>query len=181
MPMLNKEDIEIRATGKVYNSPGVIAHGKPLYEVIDLKTGKRLYPPHISPSDKDGDLEYPCKRWVEENCRWPGDREFSKDLLKKIRSLEEGEKLKDITVVENRIVYEGDAHYDYFMVFEQKGKYYSLEYYSRELGTAGFGKMHQRDACDLGKKYLCRRVYPKKEVITRTVYRRDLGELVEEA
>lgn len=176
--MLNKEDTEIKATGIIFNKPGVVAHGKPLYEVVNLKTNERLYPLHRF--QKEGELEYQCKTWVEENCRWPGDKEFSKNLLKKLTELESEEKLKEILVVENKTTYEGERHAEYKLVFKQGENYYSFNYFIGWTGDISLGRWMREDACNLGKKYLCRKVHPRKRVITRVEYVRNLEENLED-
>lgn len=178
MAMLNKEDVEMRATGEIYDNPKVLAHGKPLYEIINLKTGERVYP--ANDFEKGWAFEFHCKEWVRENTRWPGDKEFKKTLLEKlIESSEEEEsgkkELGDIRVAENKLTYQGNIHAEFILIFEQNGEYYKLPWYDY-YGSTCLGKwsISTEDVCHLDDNtYLCRRVYPKEETIKVTRYKRE--------
>lgn len=167
-----KSEVEIKTTGKRYNSPGFMSHNEPLYIVWHTKEQKVLYPTETDILGKG--LLNECERWVSENCVWPGDKPYPKTTLIQLMKLEEGKSLESVVIAENTLDYEGNRHYDFHLVFRDRQRFYSFPYYSDIFGSFGIGRWGRKDPCNIDKdNYLCRRVSPHKEVVVVRKFKRE--------
>jgi hypothetical protein len=95
------------------------------------------------------------------------DKTLSKDLLKKLINLNEGDSLDGLKVIETKLTYQGNRHADFSTIFENEGNFYRVKYYDH-YGSLVLGKWMGKDQRDLRDKneYVCEQVFPFKRKVT---------------
>ena len=169
----NKEHkkIRVKVFGETFNIKGrLFPFGTPLFAIYSLD-GKEVYPNH--PVIRDGEPKENCERWTKENCWFPEDKPFKINLLEKLIKLGPDEELDNIKVIQNKLIYEGNRHNDFNLIFQEINNHYQFNYIQDELDCLHIGRWMGPSLQISQDEYLCRRVYPHERIITITDFLRE--------
>jgi hypothetical protein len=158
-------EIELKPTGKKFEIKGrLLPYGTPLYGVYNLN-GRRIYPYYDETIDPGATKEN-CQRWINESCWFPEDKAFRIKTLNRMSRFEPGQKLENLVVVRNDLVYDGNRHNEYRIIFRENDKHFKFDVVENEVGMFYVGKWMSPGLKIDKSWYLCKRVYPHERKVT---------------
>lgn len=157
-------EVSLKQVGKFEMKGMALPYGAPLYTVVNSQ-GEVIHPKYFN-TLKRGCSKERCKEWIKMECWNPEDKPFRRSLLERLMRMDNGQKAKNIKVIENEATYHGERHSEGKVVFEQNGEYYRfgyIDYFGLSLGRWQGQGLHLND-----REYLCKRVYPKERIVKIT-------------
>lgn len=164
-------ELKIRGTGNKFDIPQrLLPVGTPLFGVY-TQEGENIYPRFGNGESKES-----CQRWLKENCWLPRDRPYPLKIIKSLIPLDRDQKIDGLMIMLNEVVYEGNIHSEFNLVFKDKKNYFQFDYIQGQSGFFYPGRWMKPSFQIDSKNYLCKRVYLHERIIIRRDFTFDNGE-----